>query len=69
MREHFEHKMLWLNSAIFDYSDRLLGAEWPCPCFSKSAGSIVPYSETQSLSPPLSTGSGKTFIVFRYSVF
>ena len=24
MRVHFEHKMLWLNKAIFDYSDRLL---------------------------------------------
>ena len=26
MREHFEHKTLWLDRAIFDYSDRLLGA-------------------------------------------
>ncbi len=25
MREHFEHKTLWLDRAIFDYSDRLLG--------------------------------------------
>jgi hypothetical protein len=24
MPEHFNHNMLWLNSAIFDYSDRLL---------------------------------------------
>ncbi len=26
MREHFEHKTFWLDRAIFDYSDRLLGA-------------------------------------------
>ena len=24
MPEHFDHKMLWPNRAIFEYSDRLL---------------------------------------------
>jgi hypothetical protein len=29
MPEHFNHNMLWLNSAIFDYSDRLLEKPGP----------------------------------------
>ena len=42
MREHFEHKTLWLDRAIFDYSDRLLGVLVICGA---SAGAQKPITD------------------------